>query len=208
MYIDLLGYTASFIILVSLTMKSIVKLRWINAAGSLLFVVFAYLTRSAPTVVMNLGIIFIDLFFVLKISKVRADYDLVKAERGSAMLDFFYQKHRIDIEQIFGEAAFEDARGFSYFTCNGEIAGLFAWKDVSPTECQILIDYVTPPYRDLKIGTWFFSKQLPFFQEKGYTLFVYENVGKEHWKYLERIGFAHGALGSFSKEIPSIEYAE
>ncbi|MCD1655839.1 hypothetical protein K7J14_14165 [Treponema zuelzerae] len=201
MYIDLLGYTASFIILISLTMKSIVKLRWINAAGSLLFVVFAFLTRSAPTVVMNVGIIFIDLWFVLRISRIKAEYELVKAERGSALLDFFYSKHRDEIDQIFGETAFEDARGFSYFMCNGEIAGLFAWKDSSPTECQILVDYVTPQYRDLRIGTWFFEKQLPYFKDKGYSRFVYENVGKDHWKYLERIGFVHGALGSFSKEI-------
>ena len=56
-YINLLGYTGSFIILISLTMKSIVKLRWINAAGSLLFVIFAFLTKSTPTIVMNIGII-------------------------------------------------------------------------------------------------------------------------------------------------------
>ena len=60
--IDALGYLASFIILISLTMKSVVKLRWINAAGSLLFVVFAALTRSVPTIVMNAGIMAKDLF--------------------------------------------------------------------------------------------------------------------------------------------------
>jgi len=200
-YIDLFGYLASFIILVSLTMKSLVKLRWINAVGSLLFVVFAFLTHSVPTIVMNLGIIVIDLWYVFKITKIKTDYRLIKAERGSSYLDFFYQTYRKDIDAIFGELAFSEAKGFSYFVCDNEIAGIFAWKENSPTECQIMIDFVTPRYRDTKIGLYFFSQQLPVFREKGYSRFVYHDVGERHWKYLEKIGFRHDAIGSFSKEI-------
>ena len=200
-YIDLLGYIASFIILVSLTMKSIVKLRWINAAGSALFVVFAFLTRSMPTIVMNLGIIAIDLWYVSRLTHNRKDYQLVKAERGSAYLEFFYEMYRNEIDDIFGDEVFLEAKGFSYFVCDSEIAGLFAWKENTPTECQILIDFVTPRYRDSKIGRYFFEQQLPSFREKGYTHFVYNNVGQKHWKYLERIGFTHGTMGNFTKEI-------
>lgn len=199
--IDLLGYVASFIILVSLTMKSLVKLRWINAIGSVLFVAFAVLTRSYPTIVMNCGIVLIDLAFVWRLTRRRTDYALVKAERGSAYLDYFYKKHRKEIDSIFGEGAFEESKGFSYFVCDGEIAGIFGWRENTPTECQILIDFVTPRYRDTKIGSWFFERQLPAFREKGYLRFVYRDVGKEHWKYLERIGFKHESIGNFSKEI-------
>jgi len=200
-YIDLLGYVASFIILVSLTMKSIVKLRWINAAGSVLFVVFALVTRSLPTVAMNIGIIVIDLWYISRLSRNKSDYQLVKAERGSAYLEFFFRKHEAEISEIFGESAFAEAKGFSYFVCDNEIAGLFAWKENSTTECQILIDYVTLRYRDTKIGSYFFDRQLPLFREKGYTRFTYNNVGRRHWKYLEKIGFRHESIGCFSKEI-------
>jgi GNAT superfamily N-acetyltransferase len=201
LYIDLLGYIASFIILISLTMKSIVKLRWINAAGSALFVVFAFLTGSTPTIVMNFGIIAIDLWYVTRLTHNRKDYQLIKAERGSAYLDFFYRMHRAEIDDIFGEHVFLEAKGFSYFVCDSEIAGLFAWKENTPTECQILIDFVTPRFRDSRIGRYFFEQQLPLFREKGYTLFIYNNVGPKHWKYLEAIGFIHGAMGCFTKEI-------
>jgi len=203
-WIDILGYTASFIILVSLLMRSIVRLRWINAFGSVLFVVFAVLTHSIPVVVMNLGIIAIDLWYVFRISRVRADYQLVKAERGSAYLEFFYHTHQAEIDEIFGENAFSEAKGFSYFICNDEIAGLFAWKENTPTECQILIDFVTPRFRDSRIGTYFFNRQVPLFREKGYLRFVYVDVGQRHWKYLEKIGFTHESIGCFTKEIRSI----
>ena len=200
-YIDLLGYVASFIILVSLTMKSIVKLRWINAAGSLLFVAFAVLTRSWPTVVMNVGIIAIDMLFVMSLSRKAGDYRLVKAERGSAWLEFFYETNRVEIDGIFGPDAFADAKSFSYFVCNGEIAGLFAWKEISPTECQILIDFVAPRFRDTKIGRYFFDKHISAFREKGYARFLYKDVGPKHWKYLEKIGFSRESPGCYSKTI-------
>lgn len=201
MYIEILGYVASFIILISLTMKSIVKLRWINAAGSFLFVIFAFLTHSMPTIVMNFGIIAIDLWYVTKLTRSKAEYQLVKAERGSAYLDFFYQKYSSEINSIFGDEAFFEAKGFSYFVCNNEIVGLFAWRENSPTECQILIDFVTPRFRDTKIGRYFFEQQLPSFSEKGFSRFVYINVGKQHWKYLERIGFKSTITGNYVKEI-------
>jgi GNAT superfamily N-acetyltransferase len=200
--VNVLGYTASFIILVSLTMKSIVKLRIINAAGSLLFVLFAVLTLSWPTVVMNVGIICIDLWYVLSVSHTRAEYRLVRAERGSAWLEFFYETHEDEISRIFGSSAFSDAKGFSYFVCNNEIAGLFAWKDAEGGDCRILIDYVTPRYRDTRIGRYFFQQQLPHFREQGFRRFVYRDVGPEHWAYLRRIGFTETDEGGcFAKEI-------
>jgi hypothetical protein len=200
-WIDLLGYAASFIILVSLTMKSIVKLRWINAAGSLLFVVFAVLTRSAPTVVMNIGIIAIDLWYVSSLARKKGDYRLVRAERGSALLSFFYESNRAEIDALFGADAFEGATHFSYFMCNGEIAGLFGWKDLSATECRIMIDFVTPRFRDTKIGKHFFADHLSAFREKGYGLLVCENVAAGHRKYLGAIGFADEGAGRWTKVI-------
>ena len=200
-YIDLLGYVASFIILVSLTMKSIVKLRWINAIGSLLFVLFAFLTASTPTIVMNIGIIVIDLWYVLGITVKRSDYHLVKAERGSAWLDFFYQSNKNEIDDIFGPDAFDEAKNFSYFVCNKEIVGLLAWKERSPVECRIMIDFVTPRFRDFKIGTYFFLQHLSIFREKGYSRLMYENVGKQHWKYLGKLGFIETSPGCFAKDI-------
>ena len=66
-WVEWLGYLASLVILISLTMTSIVKLRWINLVGSILFTIFAYLIDSTPTIFMNIGIICINLYFLYKI---------------------------------------------------------------------------------------------------------------------------------------------
>lgn len=184
-------------------MKSIVKLRWINAAGSLLFVIFAFLTKSTPTVVMNVGIIIIDIWYVYQLSKTKADYKLIKAERNSAMLQFFYEQNKNEIDLIFGLHAFSEAEELSFFVCNGDIAGLFAWKQEENKTCHILIDFVTVPYRDTKIGLYFFEKQLPYFKTKGFEKFTYTNISDSHWKYLKKIGFKETQIGNFEKEISS-----
>jgi GNAT superfamily N-acetyltransferase len=204
LWVELLGYAASLLILVSLTMRSLVRLRVINAVGSALFVAYAVMLGSIPTIAMNSGIVLIDLWYVWRVRRQRGDYELVKAERGSAWLEWFYAKHRAEIDSIFGDTAFAEARGFSWFLCDGKPAGLFAWKENSPTECHILIDFVTVEYRDTKIGKYFFDRQLPYFREKGYTRFVYLNVGKKHWKYLEKIGFVAESPGCFAKDFASV----
>ena len=48
---------------------------------------------------------------------------------------------------------------------------------------------------------YFFDRQLPQFREKGYTRFIYSNVGASHWKYLAKIGFRETRIGSFEKDI-------
>lgn len=199
--VNLLGYFASFVILVSLLMKSIVKLRLINAAGSVLFIVFAVLTRSWPTVVMNAGIVAIDLWFVFTVTGKKDDYRLVDAEPGSAWLVFFCENNRDELQSLFGPDPLSGAEQISYFVCNGEIAGLFAWKQSAPGECRILVDYVTPRYRDTRIGRYFFDRKARDFRERGFVRLAYVGVGPGHWEYLRRIGFRETEIGSFMKTL-------
>lgn len=62
-WIEWFGYLASLVVLISLTMTSIIKLRVINFIGCLLFAAFAYLIDSLPTMLMNLGIAGINVYF-------------------------------------------------------------------------------------------------------------------------------------------------
>ncbi|MFW6213587.1 MAG: hypothetical protein ACOC8L_11865, partial [Spirochaetota bacterium] len=59
-WLEWFGYAASVVILISLTMSSIVKLRWINLAGAVMFAAYGYLIGSIPTGSLNLGIALID----------------------------------------------------------------------------------------------------------------------------------------------------
>ena len=45
---ELIGYLASFLVAISLLMVSIVKLRLINLAGSIVFIIYGFLHRFIP----------------------------------------------------------------------------------------------------------------------------------------------------------------
>ena len=67
--IEMIGYTGSFLVLVSFLMVSVVKLRIVNSIGSLIFMIYALIIKSYPTAIMNFCLILINLYYLYKTSK-------------------------------------------------------------------------------------------------------------------------------------------
>ena len=67
--IEWIGYLASILIVVSLTMTSIIKLRVINTIGCILFVIYGVLVKAYPVALSNFAIILINLYNLYKIKK-------------------------------------------------------------------------------------------------------------------------------------------
>ncbi len=78
-WVEWFGYLASLVVLISLIMISILKLRWINLLRCILFATFAWLIDSLPTVFMNLGIACINLYFIYKIYNTKEDFKILRA---------------------------------------------------------------------------------------------------------------------------------
>jgi hypothetical protein len=60
------GYAASALVLVSFLMKDLLKLRIINSAGCLLFILYGILLGSVPVIVTNVAIVLINLFYLIR----------------------------------------------------------------------------------------------------------------------------------------------
>ena len=60
--IELIGYFGSALVLVSMLMTSVVRLRLINLTGSVIFAVYALIIRSYPTALMNIALAGINIF--------------------------------------------------------------------------------------------------------------------------------------------------
>ncbi|MDO6541792.1 YgjV family protein [Photobacterium sanguinicancri] len=65
--VEMLGYAASIMIALSLTMKNIVKLRVLNFIGCMLFTTYALLINAWPVAVTNGFIACVNVYFLLKI---------------------------------------------------------------------------------------------------------------------------------------------
>lgn len=57
-----LGYLASSLILLSMMMSSIKKLRWINLSGAALFSIYGFIISAMPVAFMNAMVVFINIY--------------------------------------------------------------------------------------------------------------------------------------------------
>lgn len=65
---ELVGYLASVAVLISFLMKNMTYLRIINTIGCLLFIAYgAMLAISWPIIITNTAIVFINLYYLLKL---------------------------------------------------------------------------------------------------------------------------------------------
>lgn len=67
--IDCIGYVGSILVLVSLLMSDIKKLRVLNGIGSAIFATYAVIIQSWPTAVMNIALVGINLYYLMKMKK-------------------------------------------------------------------------------------------------------------------------------------------
>lgn len=65
--IEWVGYLASVLIAVSMFMKDIIKLRFINLVGSLCFVIYGLIIKAYPVALTNIVIVIVNLYYLYKI---------------------------------------------------------------------------------------------------------------------------------------------
>lgn len=64
--IEWIGYLASILITISMFMKEIFKLRFINLMGCILFVIYGLIIGAYPVAIANAIIVFINLYYLYK----------------------------------------------------------------------------------------------------------------------------------------------
>lgn len=69
--VELIGYLASFMVLISFTMKDVKKLRLVNIIGCILFVIYGFLMPELriglPIIIANVAICLVNVYYLLKI---------------------------------------------------------------------------------------------------------------------------------------------
>lgn len=198
-WLELFGYIASVTIVVSLMMTSIKKLRIINAIGAFLFIIYALLIGSFPAVLMNLGALVIDIVHLYRLTHVRSSFELIPAKAGEAYFSWFVNKHLEDIKLFNADQRFESAEQHFFYVRDNEVAGILAYSVIEPGQVEIFLDYVTPKFRDCRIGRYFFGEKNAFFKEAGIYAFVTHTTNPKHESYLRQINFKEASKGVWTK---------
>lgn len=191
--IEMIGYLGSALVVASMLMSSVVKLRVINTIGSGIFAAYAVIIHSYPTALMNVCLVGINVYNLIKLTQKNQNYDLVEGTQGEGLLRYLLDYYRQDIQAYFPDFSADTPADLAYIVChNGNPAGILLGISSGQGTLQVLLDYSTPTYRDCSIGAYLYSR-LP---SRGINTLVFPGTAsKAHTAYLAKMGFTekHGA---------------
>ena len=200
-----IGYAASLIILVSLLMTNVFRLRLINGIGSVLFGAYGWMIGSWPVCAINLVIAGIDGWYLLQTLRISAFFDLAPAESvGTEYLKRFFLFHERELIKYAPGLTLENLQDAC--TClifrNLLPVGLFSYRQNGP-EADIALDFMIPEYRDFKAGRYLYRTKRMFFKEQGIKRFLATARHPSQPKYYLKNGFvrAAGAPDGFVNEL-------
>lgn len=189
--LELVGYVASALIAFSLMMTSILRLRMINVVGSVMFSIYGLLIGAYPVAALNGFIVLVNVFHLARIFRAKEYFQLLPLKPDSQYLPYFLKFYESDIRRILPD--------FEYRPSPNQIL-LFVLRDCAPVGAfiaeprgngtvRVLLDFVIPRYRDLKIGRFLFVQQSVFFRERGVKEIIISPRTKEFGTYLVKVGF-------------------
>jgi hypothetical protein len=188
--VELVGYAASALVVASLAMTSVVRLRTISLAGSITFVAYGLLIGSIPIVLTNASIAGLNVWFLAREFGGGRDLGAVVVPPDSPFLVDFLAHHERDITTHQPEYDPTTPADFALvLTRDGLPAGVVL-GDRRGTRLDIRLDYVLRAYRDSRLGRWLFGPGAGILRTAGVEEVSTLGGSESHRHYLTRIGFA------------------
>jgi hypothetical protein len=202
--IHVIGYIGSALILISLMMSSIVRLRIINFFGASVFSIYGFIIGAYPVGILNGFIVLVDIYYLseILIKKKEEYFHVLEVKTNSDYLRYFLNHYKNDIKKFIPS--------FSFIPCatchvmfllrNTVPAGLVISEYTDDDSIHVRLDYAIPGYRDFKMGKYVFNE---IFKQRKIKK-IYSDPGSEkHNRYLIKMGFAKSEVNG--KEIFCLE---
>lgn len=189
--VDLWGIAASLVIVTSLLMKSVLRLRMIGLVGASMMVVYGILLHSVPVVGLNSINVCIHLYYIRQMLRAKHYFKLLEVDRNSSYLTSFLEFYRSDIAKFFPTFEYRPDRADVVYLIlrNLQPVGLFVMERDASGRALVKLDYVILGYRDLKAGQFLYQELADQLPNRNVTT-LYSVPGDEvHQGYLKRMGF-------------------
>lgn len=188
-FIELFGYLGSALVVFSMLMASVVKLRIVNMIGSVVSGTYALIIGSFPLALMNGCLILINLYNLFKLLRTEQEYALLPCGANDGFIQYFLEKNLEDIQKYFDafDGKMGDADVVYMVLCEDRAAGVLMGRDMGGGVVDVVIDYTTPAYRDCTVGAFLYAKLALRGVRK---LVVSGRQSADHAAYLKRMGFA------------------
>lgn len=193
--IELIGYLGSTLVVVSMLMTSVVKLRVINTIGSLIFTGYALIIRSYPTAAMNTCLVAINVYQLFRLFKEEKHYALIETSMADGYVDYLLEHCGDDIRAWFPNFSAQNLKAdVVCLVCHdSNPAGLFIGQRDNTGGIEVALDYTTPVYRDATVGHYLYDQ----LKKKGVKALMFKGDAPKHVGYMEKVGFKKNDKGEY-----------
>lgn len=165
-WLEALGWIGSAVIVWSLLQTQLSRLRVFNLVGTIVLVGYNLVIGVWPMVGLNVVLAAINIWYLVRSRREKHDaaaYELLEVDGDDTFLRHVLRVHGGDIlafnpsfvHEPFGtDTAFLVLRG-------DETVGVMVLRDEGAGTARLLLDYVTPRYRDLTPGEFVFGPDGP-----------------------------------------------
>lgn len=191
LWFEIVGWAAAIIVIAALSVRQIVLRRVLLTAACLFVLLYALMTQQWPIAVIAVAL---GAYNGLRLRRELApepsdEIAAVPIDQQAPFLDDFLRANLIDIQRTQPAFTLETEAPFvRLITRRGLPAGVFLGRPEG-TELNVVLDYVTPRYRDSRAGRWLMGDGKTTFTDAGFTRLVVLPATYEHQSYLEGLGF-------------------
>ena len=200
--IEAVGYLGSALVVVSLLMTRILRLRVIGLIGSATFLIYGMLIGSIPIMITNLVIIVINATFLWRANQITEWFYLLEVRPDSRYLEEFLRFHHDDIL-------------VSQPDWNGEVAEsdltVLVLRDMQPAMAmvgtvgagamEVRLDYAIPRFQDYRTGRFLYDSNASYFTDKNVTTIAATARTKTFTRYLKKVGFTESVTGRYERRL-------
>lgn len=155
--VELIGYLASALIVLSFMMTSVVRLRIVSFIGCVAFITYGLQLSAWPVVISNSIIAVINAQFVYREFRSKRDLAMVPIEQDAPFLVDFIDSRISDIQHMQPGFKLTSESKVWLLTRDGLPTGLLAGR-VADDCLHIDLDYVTPRFRDSRMGQFIYGE--------------------------------------------------
>ena len=200
--IEAVGYLGSALVVVSLLMTRILRLRVIGFMGSTTFLIYGLLIGSVPIIITNAVIMVINATFLWRATRVKEWFYLLEIHPESLYLEEFLRFHQEEIlkyqPEWDGDVADTD---LTVLVLRDMQPAMAIVGTVGPSAMDLRLDYAIPRFRDYRMGRFLYDANASFFAERGITTVAAYVHTKQHARYLEKMGFVETEAGHYERSL-------
>lgn len=160
-WLDLLGWTGSAVLVLSLLQARVLRFRTVNLVGTVVLLIFNALIEVWPMVAMNAILAAINVWFIVKLLGEAHDtdaFDVLEVGTDDAYLAHVLRTHAGDIARFQPDWDGVRPDDHAFIVQHGDETVGVVVVSADGDVARIRLDYVTPKYRDFTPGEFVFRR--------------------------------------------------